>query len=74
MRCIGVFYSKPFENFIAPHTTEYRYISDIQSLTDSPFQFSYADDQENLIERFKQWLENVILAGLDYWNNIAVIA
>ena len=28
MRCIGVFYSKPFENFIAPHTTEYRYKSD----------------------------------------------
>ena len=27
MRCIGVFYSKPFENFIAPHTTEYRYIN-----------------------------------------------
>ena len=27
MRCIGVFYSKPFENFIAPHTTEYRYIA-----------------------------------------------
>ena len=26
VRCIGVFYSKPFENFIAPHTTEYRYI------------------------------------------------
>ena len=26
MRCIGVLYSKPFENFIAPHTTEYRYI------------------------------------------------
>ena len=28
VRCIGVFYSKPFENFIAPHTTEYRYNSD----------------------------------------------
>ena len=27
MRCIGVFYSKSFENFIAPHTTEYRYNS-----------------------------------------------
>jgi hypothetical protein len=25
VRFIGVFYSKPFENFIAPHTTEYRY-------------------------------------------------
>ena len=26
MRCIAVLYSKPFENFIAPYTTEYRYI------------------------------------------------
>lgn len=43
-------------------------ISDIQSLTDSPFQFSYADEEENLIERFKQWLENIILNGLEYWN------
>ena len=43
-------------------------ISDIQSLTDSPFQFSYADEEENLIERFKQWLENVILTDLEYWN------
>jgi len=26
VRCIAVLYSKPFENSIAPHTTEYRYI------------------------------------------------
>jgi Fic family protein len=45
-----------------------RSISDIQSLTDSPFQFSYADEEENLLERFKQWLEDVILTGLEYWN------
>ncbi|NJN58037.1 MAG: Fic family protein [Leptolyngbyaceae cyanobacterium SL_5_9] len=45
-----------------------RNISDIQSLADSPFQFSYADVEESLIERFKQWLENVILTGLEYWN------
>jgi Fic family protein len=45
-----------------------RNISDIQSLTDSPFQFSYADEEENLVERFKQWLEDVILTGLEYWN------
>jgi len=25
VRCIAVLYSKPFENFIAPYTTEYRY-------------------------------------------------
>jgi Fic family protein len=43
-------------------------ISDIQSLADSPFQFSYADEEENLTERFKQWLENIILTGLEYWN------
>ena len=35
---------------------------------DSPFQFSYADEEENLLERFKQWLEEVILTGLEYWN------
>lgn len=46
-----------------------RNISDIQSLTDSPFQFSYADEEENLVERFKQWLEDIILTGLEYWNN-----
>lgn len=43
-------------------------ISDIQSLTDSPFQFSYADEEENLVERFKQWLEDVVVTGLEYWN------
>lgn len=31
-------------------------ISDIQSLTDSPFQFSYADAEGNLKARFQQWL------------------
>ena len=45
-----------------------RNISDIQPLTDSPFQFSYADEQDNLIERFQQWLEDVIVTGLEYWN------
>ena len=43
-------------------------ISEIEKLATSPFQFSYADDEENLIERFKQWLEDVILTGLEYWN------
>jgi hypothetical protein len=45
-----------------------RNISDIQALTDSPFQFSYADEESNLTERFKQWLEDVIVTGLEYWN------
>ena len=45
-----------------------RNISDIQTLADSPFQFSYADEEENLVGRFKQWLEEIILTGLEYWN------
>jgi prophage maintenance system killer protein len=45
-----------------------RNISDIQALTDSPFQFSYADKEENLVKRFKQWLEDVTVTGLEYWN------
>ncbi|MBW4490834.1 MAG: Fic family protein [Trichocoleus desertorum ATA4-8-CV12] len=45
-----------------------RNISDIQSLTDSVFQFSYADEESILTERFKQWLEDVIVTGLEYWN------
>jgi Fic family protein len=45
-----------------------RNISDIQALTDSPFQFSYADEEGNLTERFKKWLEDVIVTGLEYWN------
>ncbi|WP_242049774.1 hypothetical protein [Planktothricoides raciborskii] len=43
-------------------------ISDLQPLTDSPFQFSYADESENLIPRFQKWLEDVIVTGLEYWN------
>lgn len=45
-----------------------RNISDIQSLTDSLFQFSYADEEISLTERFKQWLEDAIVTGLEYWN------
>jgi Fic family protein len=43
-------------------------ISELQPLNDSPFQFSYADEKENLISRFKPWLEDVISTGLEYWN------
>ena len=40
----------------------------IQPLIDLPFQFSYADEQSSLRERFKDWLEEVIVNGLEYWN------
>ena len=43
-------------------------INNIQTLTDSLFQFSYADDGDRVVARFKTWLEEVILTGLEYWN------
>lgn len=42
-------------------------IRDLQRLTDEPFQFSYADEADDLKERFGRWLEGAIVAGLDYW-------
>lgn len=45
-----------------------RNTNDIQALTDSLFQFSYADDEHSVIKRFKDWLEAIIVTGLEYWN------
>lgn len=45
-----------------------RNTNDIQTLTDSLFQFSYADDEYNVVKRFKDWLEEIIVTGLEYWN------
>lgn len=45
-----------------------RNTNDIQALTDSLFQFSYADDESRVMNRFRQWLEDVIVTGLEYWN------
>lgn len=42
--------------------------NDIQPLSESPFQFSYADEKVALIERFKTWLEEIVVNGLEYWN------
>ena len=43
-------------------------INDIQSLTDSLFQFSYADSRDRIVDRFKQLLEDIVVTGLEYWN------
>ncbi len=45
-----------------------RNTNDIQALSDSVFQFSYADQEDRLVNRFKEWLEEVIVNGLEYWN------
>lgn len=44
------------------------YARGVRSLTTSPFQFSYADELDALSKRFLQWLEDVVVSGLEYWN------
>ncbi len=36
-------------------------------LCDEVFQFSYKEDENTVLERFKPWLEKVIVVGLDQW-------
>ncbi|MCU0496424.1 MAG: Fic family protein [Anaerolineae bacterium] len=42
-------------------------IRDLQPLTESPLQFSYADSMEHLKPRFDDWLDSGLRAGLLYW-------
>jgi len=46
VRCIAVLYSKPFENFIAPYTTEYRYIDGANHLS---FGDKGSSSEENVV-------------------------
>jgi Fic family protein len=40
---------------------------DLEILSDAPFQFSYADEENEVKRRFDQWADSVIVAGLKYW-------
>lgn len=42
-------------------------ITQISPLSESPFQFSYKDDNATVKGRFARWLEDVVAIGLGYW-------
>ncbi len=42
-------------------------ITDVQPLSQTFFQFSYADELNNIKYRYKKWLEEVSATGLEYW-------
>lgn len=44
-----------------------REIAGIKALTNGPFDFTYADDKEDVARRFALWLERCVVAGLDEW-------
>lgn len=42
-------------------------ITNIEPLSESPFQFSFQEDEAALSARFSGWLDDVISLGLSYW-------
>jgi hypothetical protein len=42
-------------------------VTQVQALSESPFQFSYKDTEQELDIRFREWLDEVLLNGLNYW-------
>lgn len=43
------------------------YIEDVSPLSNEPFQFAYSENPTEVSRRFRHWLEEQILAGLDFW-------
>jgi Fic family protein len=50
-----------------PTETNESRIDDIQSLSGDLFEFTYLDDVEAVKIRVKQWLEECLVSGLEYW-------
>ncbi len=42
-------------------------VSTPNALSEDCFQFSYSEKEASVAERFKQWLNEVVLLGLDHW-------
>jgi len=42
-------------------------IQDLQPLWNTPFQITEFDNPDELLNRFGEWLENILTAGLKYW-------
>lgn len=43
--------------------------TDVKPLTDEPFEFTFTEDQGNVQQRFRKWLDECTFAGLDHWKN-----
>ena len=50
-----------------PAETNETHIDDIQPLSNDLFEFTYLDDVEAVKKRFRQWLEDCLVSGLEYW-------
>ena len=60
MRCIAVLYSKPFENFIAPYTTEYRYMMLFYVEQGVKFTNEYGDIEEAFYNSMESMFDKAV--------------
>jgi len=46
-------------------------VGDLAPLVDEPFEFTYVEDSVDVQNRFRHWLEDKILQGLEQWQKLA---
>ena len=61
---VAMFYTKQMT--FAPATI----IGDVIPLSDDPFIFTYEETEQDVIDRFRPWLEERLILGLDHWRKI----
>jgi Fic family protein len=67
---VGVMAVSAFISFwqvIEASSTIIASVGEPTSMSEEPFQFSYDEQDEEVIKRFNPWIDNVLIIGLDYW-------
>ena len=42
-------------------------IGAVAPLANEPFEFTYMEDSTDVQQRFRKWLDQCVVAGLDHW-------
>jgi Fic family protein len=45
-------------------------VSNFTTLSDEPFEFTYVEDAADVQQRFRHWLDEKVLKGLEHWQNV----
>lgn len=62
--CSAMFYTKERTD------DENTVVTNLTPLTDEPFEFGYTEDATQVRQRFRNWLGESILQGLEHWKNL----
>ena len=45
-------------------------VDNLTPLAEEPFEFTYIDDSVGVQQRFRHWLDEKVLKGLEHWQNL----